>query len=181
TAADLSNFIIVKRQNKRDGKPSYLTWLLIPKRLHFVDAIFLPLHEIQGASMGTVMKAVLFIGSFFIQTAVFAQQEIKVSDPDIYFSFLLPEHWKVLDDHYTYYIAPSGDPIEYYMAFTYAGEKSDVEKNKLDETVRFKLDYVYPQNTPGFRLVETGDTHIDGKPAKWIKFHSTVDGARYTN
>lgn len=131
--------------------------------------------------MGTVMKAVLFIGSFFILTAVFAQREIKVSDPDIYFSFLLPEQWKVLDDHYTYYIAPSGDPFEYYMAFTYAGEKSDVEKNKLDETVKFKLDYVYPQNTPGFRLVETGDTHIDGKPAKWIKFHSTVDGARYTN
>lgn len=126
------------------------------------------------------MRIGLLLFGILIQMSVFAQKEIKVSDPDIDFSYVLPKKWAVVDDGYTYYIVRPSNALECFMSFTYTGEIEEKEEDNLEEAVKFKIDLFYPLNVPGFKLIDTGDEILDGRKAKWLKYHYSSDKVNYT-
>src|SRR5690606_9470235 len=126
------------------------------------------------------MRVDLLLFGLLIQTSVFAQKEVKVADPDIDFSYVLPKKWSVVDDGYTYYIVRPSNALECFMSFTYTGEKKEKEDDSLEEAVKFKIELFYPLNVPGFKLIDTGDEILDGKEAKWLKYHYTLEKMDYT-
>lgn len=42
------------------------------------------------------------------------------------------------------------------------------------------IDLFYPLNVPGFKLIDTGDEILDGREAKWLKYHYTSEKINYT-
>lgn len=81
-----------------------------------------------------------------IPTIVFAQKEVTVKDPEIEFKFIKPSGWKTYDDEYNYYVflPTTRDAI---LLITYIEAEPD---DKVEDSFDFALEYVYPNNEPGF-------------------------------
>lgn len=105
-----------------------------------------------------------------------AQSRVEVIDPDLKFSYILPEDWRVRDDGYDY-IIESKDSKNTYISFTYVekatgNEKFDavVESQSFKDDFQFELDYNLPDELKNFQLEETGNSTINGVPTLWAKF-----------
>lgn len=105
-----------------------------------------------------------------------AQSRIEVKDPELKFSYILPEGWQVKDDGYDY-IIESKDSNNTYLTLTYVekatgNEKFDVvvASQSFKDDFQFELDYNLPDELKNFQLEETGNSTIDGVPALWARF-----------
>lgn len=110
-----------------------------------------------------------------------AQEKIEVTDPEIKFSYTLPEGWEVKDDGYTYEIH-SPEVEGAYITITYIenAQGSDyVEslgaKPSFDEDFDFEIRYVLPEENANFEVGKAGKMTIDETPARWVEFQSKND------
>ena len=123
-----------------------------------------------------INRFLLILAVAFFPIITFAQNRVEVKDPEIKFSYILPEGWKVNDDGYDYKIE-SKDSKNAYISLTYVekatGNKkfdSVVESQSFKDDFQFELDYNLPDEMKNFQLEETGNSTIDGVPALWAKF-----------
>lgn len=112
----------------------------------------------------------------FLPFLTSAQNRTEVNDPDIKFSYILPEGWQVKDDGYDY-IIESQDLKNTQISLTYVEKASGNEKfdtvvasQSFKDDFQFELDYNLPDELKNFQLEETGNSTIDGAPALWAKF-----------
>lgn len=112
-----------------------------------------------------------------IPTTVFAQEEVTVKDPEIEFRFTKPNGWKTYNDEYYYYVfSPTiGDS---HVSITYIEAGPD---DKVEDSFDFALKYFYPNNEPGFKIIETGNDIVNDEKAKWVKYQSSYKGIDYLN
>lgn len=116
----------------------------------------------------------LFIIVLFCSNS-FAQKRVTIDDPEIQFSVVVPKKWRQFNDEYYYYlIIPSKNSNE-YLTITYL----ETNDQSPDKNFDVAVNYSYPRNETGYRLLETGTDEVDGKPAKWGIFISKYEGQEY--
>ncbi|MDR7128590.1 hypothetical protein J2X69_000922 [Algoriphagus sp. 4150] len=113
-----------------------------------------------------------------------AQKRVEVKDPEIKFSYLLPDGWEVKDDGYDYVIQ-TPDIKNAYISLTYVenAKGSDFveslgKKPSFDEDFDFELRYVLADEHSNLKLLEQGKTVIDNAPARWARFQSGAKGEK---
>ncbi|MCE7055455.1 hypothetical protein LZF95_12280 [Algoriphagus sp. AGSA1] len=111
-----------------------------------------------------------------------AQKRVEVKDPEIKFSYLLPDRWQVKDDGYDY-IIQSTDIKGASISITYLenAKGSDYleslgKKPSFDEDFDFELRYVLADEHLNLKALEQGRTVIDDSPARWVKFQYGAQG-----
>ncbi len=134
-----------------------------------------------------VTRLLLFLSLVFMPLLSFAQERIVVTDPEIGFSYLLPDGWKIKDGTYAYQIN-SPEIANSYLSVTYVEMargtdylESLGETLSFEEDFDFEISYVLAEEYPNFKVDSKGSTTIDGVPAKWVKFQSTLDGEDMAN
>lgn len=113
-----------------------------------------------------------------------AQERVEVKDPEIKFSYLLPDGWEVKDDGYDYQIHSPGFKNA-YVSITYVENAQGSEyveslgaKPSFEEDFDFELRYILAEDYPNFKVIEKGSAVIEGVPARWARFRSGSNGDR---
>ncbi len=109
-----------------------------------------------------------------------AQKRVEVKDPEITFSYLLPDGWQVKDDGYTYEIFVPGRQ-DSYISITYVETaqgseyiESLGEKPSFEEDFFFEIRYILTEDFSNLKVQENGSTTLDETSARWVKFsHGT--------
>lgn len=110
----------------------------------------------------------LFVSAVFWSRGI-AQERMTVTDPEIEFSFDLPDGWETKNDDYYFYILDP-DSKSSQLSITYFNENTPRE---LDEIVETRLKYTYPE-MKGFKHLETDLAEIDGVQSYVVKFKSKL-------
>ena len=111
-----------------------------------------------------------------------AQERVVVTDPEIKFSYVLPEGWMVNDDGYDYKITAKSI-ANAYIVLTYlegaqgtGNFESIGSKQSFEQDLLFEIQYVLPEEFSNFKVQENGTTTIDETPARWVKFSYGANG-----
>jgi len=109
------------------------------------------------------------------------QERKEVNDPEITFSYILPEGWQVKDDGYTHKIYPA-EAKDAYISITYVESAKGTDylqslgKSSFKEDFEFELNYVLAEEYSNFKVVEQGTTLIDEAQTRWARFQSEDNG-----
>lgn len=122
------------------------------------------------------MKACLTLAIIvlFCSTS-FGQKRVTIDDPEIQFSVVVPKKWKQFNDDYYYYLIIPSKSRNEYLTITYL----ETNDQSPDKNFDVAVNYFYPRNETGYKLLETGNDEVDGKPAKWGIFTSKYEGEEY--
>lgn len=111
-----------------------------------------------------------------------AQERAVVTDPEIKFSYILPEGWMVEDDGYDYKIQ-SREHADSHLTLTYFENAQGSEYvESLGEKLSFEDDFLYeirsvlPETYPNLEALENGTIKVDGVSARWVKFSYGTNG-----
>ena len=110
-----------------------------------------------------------------------AQKRVEVKDPEIKFSYVLPQDWEVKDDGYDYKII-SNSIDNTVISMTYlesaqgSGNFEAIGAQSLEENFLFDLKYVLPEEFSNLKPQETGSSKIDDTFANWVKFQHGKNG-----
>ncbi|SFU08937.1 hypothetical protein SAMN04489724_3857 [Algoriphagus locisalis] len=105
-----------------------------------------------------------------------AQKRVVVTDPEIKFSYILPEGWMVEDDGYDYKItakniANANIVLTYLEGAQGTGNFESIgSKQSFEQDYLFEIQYILPEEFSNFKVQENGTTKIDETPARWVKF-----------
>ncbi|RAI94866.1 hypothetical protein [Algoriphagus yeomjeoni] len=112
----------------------------------------------------------------------FAQERVVVTDPEIKFSYILPDGWEVNDDGYDYRITAKSLENA-VMSITYLEGAQGTENfesvggnQSLQEDFLFEIQYILPEEFPNLKAEENGTTTIDETQARWVKFSYGTNG-----
>ncbi len=114
-----------------------------------------------------LIQPLLFSFAFFA-TSLCAQRTVSIEDPDLFFSYTLPEGWSNIDDPYYHYILFSeNDSVgPDRIAITYFDRYCRVAKDCFDGEyfggLRNELD--------SFKSLATGTEKVAGQNADWGRF-----------
>ncbi|WP_425636609.1 hypothetical protein ACPUEN_14450 [Algoriphagus yeomjeoni] len=117
-----------------------------------------------------------------IPLVTFAQERVVVNDPEIKFSYVLPQNWQVSDDGYDYkIIAKTIDNAVLSMTYLEGAQgtenfESVGAKQSFNEDFLFEIQYILPEEFPNLKVGENGTATIDETPAKWVKFSYGTNG-----
>lgn len=114
------------------------------------------------------MRISISILFLFIGVLGYAQNRVSIQDPDLTFSYILPEDWTNIDDPYYHYILPpkSKKCDSVAVALTYfEGKCAD-----LDECFDGEVKGAFPNEYPGFKIENSGKDRIQDIDSKWIEF-----------
>lgn len=120
---------------------------------------------------------ILFVFALaFIPLVSPAQKRVEVKDPEISFSYILPASWLVKDDGYTYEIV-APERQDAYISITYVETPQGTEyieslgeKPSFEEDFFFEIRYILSEDFSNLKVLENGNTKIDGTTARWVKF-----------
>lgn len=111
-----------------------------------------------------------------------AQERVVVTDPEIKFSYVLPQDWEVKDDGYDYRVL-SKSIEKAFISMTYLEGAQGTEnfesigaKQSLEEDFLFETQYILTEDFSNFKAQETGNTTIDETSARWVKFQHGKNG-----
>ncbi|UZD21429.1 PsbP-related protein [Algoriphagus halophytocola] len=111
-----------------------------------------------------------------------AQNRVEVTDPEIKFSYSLPEGWQVKDDGYDY-IIQSPDNQDTYISLTYVESAKGADyleslggKQSFEEDFLFEIRYILTEDFSNLGVLENGSTTIDETKASWVKFSHGENG-----
>ena len=123
-----------------------------------------------------INRLLLILAFAFLPLISFAQNRVEVKDPEIKFSYVLPEGWQVKDDGYDY-IIESQDVKDAYITLTYVEKavgtekfESLLENQSVEEDFLFEVQYILPEDYKNFTVLKNGNTTIDENPASWVEF-----------
>jgi hypothetical protein len=102
------------------------------------------------------MRLIIFL-LCFVPHIVLAQTTHTVDDPEIRFSLLVPERWRVEDDGYTLAIVPPKGGSEYFD-FTYF----ETEETTVDRTLEFTLNAFNDPDVTEFEVIKQSEEEING-------------------
>lgn len=105
------------------------------------------------------MRFIFFLLGF-VPHLVFAQTTHTVEDPEIRFSILVPEGWRVEDDGYTLAIVPPKGGSEYFD-FTYY----ETDEETVDRTLEFTLNAFNDPEVRDFELLSKSQEEVNGVKA----------------
>lgn len=121
-------------------------------------------------------RLLVFFAIAFLPLVSSAQKRVEVTDPEIKFSYILPEGWQVKDDGYDY-IVQSPDTKDTYLTLTYVENAVGTDKfasigakQSMEEDFLFEVRYILPEDYKNFTILENGNTTIDESPAVWVRF-----------
>lgn len=124
-----------------------------------------------------INRLIVFLVVGLLPIITFAQKEITVKDPEIEFKFTKPNGWKTQNDEYYYYVY-SPKVRDAFVSIPYVESNKE---SKIEHDFDLVIQYFYPNNEPGFKLIETGDDMVDNVRAKWAKYQSSYQGTiRFT-
>lgn len=109
------------------------------------------------------------------------QERVAVSDPEITFSYILPDGWKAKDDGYTYKIYAPGAK-DTYVSITYVQSAKGTDyieslgELSFKEDFELELNYNLAEEYSNFKVEEQGTVIIDETQARWARFQSKDDG-----
>ncbi len=125
-----------------------------------------------------IHRSLLLLAFAFLPLFTFSQERIEVNDPEIKFSYLLPEGWEVKDDGYDYEIHHP-EIKDAYISFTYLEDgqgsgnlESLGTKPSFEDDFDYEIKYVLSEDYPNLSVDEMGKMTIDGSPALWARFQS---------
>ena len=105
-----------------------------------------------------------------------AQERVEVKDPEIKFSYVLPQGWEVKDDGYDYKVI-SRSMENTVISMTYlesaqgSGEFNSIgTKQSFEQDFLFEIQDILPEEFSNLKVRETGSLTIDGTSARWVKF-----------
>jgi len=105
----------------------------------------------------TVLAVFLFIQAV-------SQEQVKIVDPNLTFSYLMPEGWTNTDDPYYHYIAPpcasKGLEITYY----------DGRCKVIEDCFEAETKGAFPKKYESFRVDDSGTLKVGETPSPWIAF-----------
>ncbi len=129
-----------------------------------------------------IHRLLIFFALIILPQISSAQKRIEVKDPEIKFSYLLPDQWQVKDDGYDY-IIQSIDIKGASISITYLenAKGSDFieslgKKPSFDEDFDFELRHTLADEHPNLKLLEQGSTVVDDAPARWVRFQYGAKG-----
>lgn len=118
------------------------------------------------------MKKLLLLSFLFLSLGCFSQDVVTISDPEIEFSFRAPNDWIAEDDGFYYLlIIPNSEGLE-HLSITYFETNETSPDDQFEGITKAML----PEEETDYKLLETGDDKVDGQPAKWAIFNSTMEG-----
>lgn len=119
------------------------------------------------------MRFIFFLLGF-VPHLVFAQTTHTVEDPEIRFSILVPEGWRVEDDGYTLAIVPPKGGSEYFD-FTYY----ETDEETVDRTLEFTLNAFNDPEVRDFELLSKSQVEINGAKATKVTASLLLSGEPY--
>lgn len=129
-----------------------------------------------------IYRILLLFSLTVIPLVTFAQERVVVTDPEIKFSYVLPEGWMVDDDGYDYKIQ-SQEQGDTYLTLTYfENAKGSEYVESLGGKLSFEDDFLYeirsvlPETYPNLKALENGTLKVDGVSARWMKFSYGTNG-----
>jgi hypothetical protein len=119
-----------------------------------------------------MLKTLRFIPLLLLSHFAFAQDAVTITDPEIEFSFRAPNDWIAEDDGFYYILTiPNGNGLE-QLSITYFETNETSPDDQFEGITKGML----PAEEPNYKLLHTGDDMVDGQPAKWAVFTSTIEG-----
>jgi len=109
------------------------------------------------------------------------QGRVEVRDPEITFSYILPEGWQGKDDGYTYKIY-SPEVKGAFISITYVQSAKGTDyieslgELTFKEDFELELNYNLVEEYPNLKVEEQGTVIIDETQARWARFQSEDNG-----
>ena len=159
-------------------------YFLFVKNLRFISLVralhqsVLALHGSVRALHGSVraLHATPLIIFFIISSVCHAQQRITIDDPDLSFSYILPEGYTYADDPYYHYVFPktgSKDQLP-RLALTYY----DGYCNDLNDCFDGKLNGELRSENADFSIIEKKSVVVSNTAARLAAYSFTQDGVK---
>ncbi|MCA1764588.1 MAG: hypothetical protein LC664_16575 [Flavobacteriales bacterium] len=121
------------------------------------------------------MKKLLFILLIGCCAAATAQERVTITDPDLVFSYVLPQDWCYKDDPLYHYISPAGCDGEQELPISLTYFNYDCPD--VEVCLHGKVNGEFKSVLTDFELKDKGRDTVDGTEARWAIFTHTTEGA----
>lgn len=102
----------------------------------------------------------------------FSQEPIEIVDPNLNFSYLMPDEWTNSDDPYYHYITPpcasKGLEVTYY----------DGRCKVIEDCFEAETKGAFPKKYSDYEIDESGSLFVGESQSPWIVFSFSEDGRK---